>query len=187
MSTPYVGSGRLLEDSGGQSPPGGEVAGQVQEQAQRVADQAQTRVREEVERRASDLGARAGSTAEDLRDVAEHLRSQGKDGPARLAEQAAQRVSRASAYLQGSDGDRLLHDVEELGRRRPWVAVAGGAALGLAASRFLKASSTQRYRRSSVASGPRRAVTPVRSPGAPASATPAGGRFQAPSGSALEE
>jgi hypothetical protein len=104
------------------------------------------RAREQVEQRASDVGARANSTADDLRVVAEHLRAEGKDGPAHLAEAAAEHVARAGEYLQGTDGERLIRDLEELGRRRPWAAVIGGAAVGLAASRMLKASSTDRYR-----------------------------------------
>ena len=31
------------------------------------------------------------------------------------------------------------------GRRQPWAVIAGGLALGFAASRFLKASSSRRY------------------------------------------
>ena len=118
----------------------------VREQAQSVGEQARARAREQVDRQSSDLGTRASSVAEDLRSVAEHLRSQGKTGPAGLVEQAAQRVAGAGDYLQGTDGNRILHDVEALGRRRPWTAIAGGLAAGVAASRLLKASSTDRYR-----------------------------------------
>ena len=118
----------------------------------RWATQARARTREQVDQRSSELGTRASSVAEDLRSVAEHLRSQGKTGPAGLVEQAAQRVAGAGDYLQGTDGNQILHDVESLGRRRPWTAIAGGLAAGIAASRLLKASSTDRYR----TGGPRR-------------------------------
>ena len=119
---------------------------QAREQAQSVGEQARARTREQVDQRSNELGTRASSMAEDLRSVAEHLRSQGKGGPAGLVEQAAQRVSGAGDYLQGTDGNRLLHDAEALGRRRPWTAIAAGLAAGVAASRLLKASSTDRYR-----------------------------------------
>jgi hypothetical protein len=38
--------------------------------------------------------------------------------------------------------------VEDFARRNPWAVAAGGLVLGLAASRMLKASSSQRYRSS---------------------------------------
>lgn len=125
----------------------GGLAGQVQERAQTAAVQARARAREEVERRSMDVAGKASTAAEDLRDVAAHLRSQGKDAPALVAEQAAERFSRVGDYLQTSDSEQVLNDVEAFGRRRPWAVIAGGAAVGLVASRFLKASSTDRYRR----------------------------------------
>ena len=87
-------------------------------------------------------GERVGSTAQDTRSVADELRKQGKDQPAKLAEQAAQRAESLGDYLQRSDGDTILRDVEDFGRRQPWAVIAGGLALGFAASRFLKASSS---------------------------------------------
>ena len=126
----------------------------MREQAQSVGEQARARAREQVDRGSSQLGMHASSVAEDLRSVAEHLRSQGKTGPAGLVEQAAQRVAGAGDYLQGTDGNRILHDVESLGRRRPWTAIAGGLAAGLAASRLLKASSTDRYRTANMGAVP---------------------------------
>ena len=85
------------------------------------------------------------STASDIRSVADQLRDQGKDQPAKLAEQAAQRAETLGDYLQRSDGDTILSDLEDFGRRQPWAVIAGGVALGFAASRFLKASSSRRY------------------------------------------
>jgi len=80
-----------------------------------------------------------------MRSVAEQLRQQGKDQPARLAEQAADRAERVGGYLKHADADTILGDLEDFGRRRPWAVIAGGLALGIAASRFLKASSSRRY------------------------------------------
>ena len=80
-----------------------------------------------------------------MRSVGEHLRAEGKDKPAQLADQAAARVADLGDYLKHSDGDRILRDVERFGRDRPWAVMAGGVVLGIAASRFLKASSSRRY------------------------------------------
>jgi hypothetical protein len=81
--------------------------------------------------------------------VSEQLREQGKDQPAKLADQAADRAERLGSYLTESDADRILGDIEDFGRRQPLAIVAGGLALGFVASRFLKASSQTRYRASS--------------------------------------
>ena len=90
-------------------------------------------------------GDRVGGFASDTRSVGEELRKQGKDRPAKLADQVSDRAERLGDYLKQSDADRILHDVEDFGRRQPWAVIAGGMALGIVASRFLKASSSSRY------------------------------------------
>jgi type VI protein secretion system component VasK len=134
-------------------------AEQAKQQVQQAGGQAKEKLREQVDRRSTQAGERVGATAQDVRSVAEELRKQGKDQPAKLAEQAAERVERVGGYLKESDADRILRDVEDFGREKPWAVALGGLALGFAASRFLKASSTQRYShlRSEPSSTPRRA------------------------------
>jgi ElaB/YqjD/DUF883 family membrane-anchored ribosome-binding protein len=126
-----------------------EVKGQAQEKVQEASGQAKDRVREQVDQRSTQAGERVASAARDARSVGEELRRQGKDQPAKVADQAADRAERLGGYLQESDADRILRDVEDFGRRQPWAVVAGGLALGFLASRFLKASSEQRYRTAS--------------------------------------
>jgi hypothetical protein len=121
---------------------------QAKEKAGQARDQARAKVREQVDQRTTQAGERVGSAAGDVRSVAEELRRQGKDKPAQLAEQAAERTERLGAYLTESDGDTILNDVEQFARSRPWAVAAGGLALGFAASRLLKASSAERYRQS---------------------------------------
>jgi ElaB/YqjD/DUF883 family membrane-anchored ribosome-binding protein len=125
-----------------------EVASQAQDRAREAAGQARGRMREQVDRRSTEIGERVGGTAGDARTVAEELRNQGKDAPAKYVEQAADRVERLGGYLQESDADRILGDVEDYARRNPWAVAAAGLALGFAASRMLKASSGERYRSS---------------------------------------
>ena len=72
--------------------------------------------------------------AGDVRSVGEELRKQGKDGPAKVADQAAERAEQVGSYLQDSNADRILRDAEDFGRRKPWAVVAGGLALGFAAA-----------------------------------------------------
>jgi broad specificity phosphatase PhoE len=118
---------------------------QAKDKAQEAAGQAKGRVREQVDQRSTQAGEQVTSTAQDVRAVSDELRKQGKDKPAQLADQAAERAERLGSYLKESDADRILSDIEDFGRKQPWAIVAGGVALGFLGSRFLKASSRQRY------------------------------------------
>jgi hypothetical protein len=122
-----------------------DAAGQAQEKAQQAAGQARNRVRDEVDTRSTQAGEQAETVANDVRSVGEHLRAEGKDKPAELADKAAARVADLGDYLKRSDGDAILRDVERFGRDKPWAVMAGGVVLGIAASRFLKASSSRRF------------------------------------------
>lgn len=122
-----------------------DVREQAGEQVRKAGGQARDRVREQVDQRSTQAGEQVRRQATDLRDVAQQLREQGKDAPARMADQAAERVERAGSWLKDSDADRILGDVEDFARSNPWAVAAGGVALGFAASRVLKASSSRRY------------------------------------------
>jgi hypothetical protein len=132
-------------DGGGAKEKAQEAAGQAKDKASEAAGQAKNRLAVEVDTRSTQAGAQLRATADDVRSVAVELRGQGKDKPAELAAQAAERVQRIGDYLHHSDGDRLLRDVEDFARSKPWAVAAGGLALGFALSRFLKASSARRY------------------------------------------
>jgi hypothetical protein len=123
----------------------GEKAEVVQDKARDAAQQARGRFRDQVDQRSTQAGERLAGSAADVRSVAEELRRQGKDTPARLVEQLAGQADRTADYLKGASGDRILRDVEDFARSNPWAVAAGGLALGFAASRFLKASSSRRY------------------------------------------
>ncbi|MEA2403642.1 MAG: hypothetical protein QOE08_289 [Thermoleophilaceae bacterium] len=144
-SPPNGDTGKAEEAAGQAKDKAQEVAGQAQEKAQQAAGQAKDRVREQVDQRSTQAGEQVTGTAGDRRAVADTLREQGKDQPAKLAQQAADRTERLGSYLTESSSDRILSDVEDFARKQPWAVVAGGIALGFAASRFLKASSSERY------------------------------------------
>lgn len=122
-----------------------EVAGQAQEKAREAAGKAQEGIRQQIDDRSTKAGEQVSSTAQDLRSVGEELRKQGKDTPAKLADRAAEQTEKVGSYLKDNGPDKMLHDVEDFGRQRPWAALAGGLALGVVAARFLKASSRSRY------------------------------------------
>jgi gas vesicle protein len=124
-----------------------EVKDQAKEQVQQVAGQAKGRLSSQVDQRSTQAGQQVSQQASDLRSVGQQLREQGKEGPAKVADQVAERVEGVGNWLTNSDGDKLLHDIEDFGRRQPTAVLVGGLALGFLASRFLKASSSDRYER----------------------------------------
>lgn len=117
----------------------------AQEKVKEGAATLQSRAREQVDHRSTQAGEQMSSSAQALRSTSQQLREEGQDGPARAAERAADQVERVGGYLTESDADRILHDVEDFGRRQPLAVAAIGMAAGFAASRFLKASSSTRY------------------------------------------
>jgi hypothetical protein len=162
MTQTDAGTGEQVKEKAG------EVAGQAQEKAQQAVGQARDQVRSQIDQRSTDAGRKMSEQGGDLRAVGDQLREQGKDGPAKLADQAAQHVERAGTWLTESDADRILGDVEDAARKNPWAVVAGGLALGFAASRFLKASSSERYQaRGGNAPSDRRALPRPMEPGDP--------------------
>jgi hypothetical protein len=134
---------------------------QAKDKAQEAGQQAKGRVRDEVDRRSTEIGEQATSVADAIRQASQQLRDQGKEPAAKPLEQAAQRMESAGQWLRDSDGDTILRDAEDFGRRKPLVVAAGGIAIGFALSRLLKASSSNRYRGRSQGSGGLPAAPPA--------------------------
>ena len=118
-----------------------QVASQASEQARNLADQAKS----QVDERSTQYGQKVTEHASSVRSVADHLRTQGKESEAKYAEQAAEKIEKAGSWLAESDADKILREIEDFGRQRPWAVIGAGIAIGVAASRMLKASSTQRF------------------------------------------
>ena len=122
-----------------------EVAGQAKEQASNALGQAKDQARTQIDERSTQAGQQVSEHADSFRKVSETLREQGQDKPAQLAEQAATKIEGLGTYLQDKDADTILSDIEDFARKQPVAVIAGGLALGFFASRFLKASQTERY------------------------------------------
>jgi hypothetical protein len=122
-----------------------EKAQEAQEKLKGGAQQAQARMREQVDQRSTQAGEQVSATAEALRKTSQQLREQGQDGQAQAAEKAAHHADRLGSYLSESNADRILSDLEDFGRRQPMAVIGLGVAAGFLASRFLKASSRERY------------------------------------------
>jgi len=122
-----------------------EKAQEAQEKLKGGAQQAQARMREQVDQRSTQAGEQVGATAQALRTTSRQLRDHGQDAQAQAAEKAAHHAERLGGYLSESSADRILSDLEDFGRRQPLAVIGLGVAAGFVASRFLKASSRDRY------------------------------------------
>src|SRR5829696_3967365 len=80
-----------------------QAAGQAKEQAQQAAGQAKGALRTQVDQRSTDAGQKVGGFASDVRSVGDQLREQGKEQPAKLADQAADRAEQLSRYLTNAN------------------------------------------------------------------------------------
>jgi ElaB/YqjD/DUF883 family membrane-anchored ribosome-binding protein len=123
-----------------------EAASTAQEKAVELKEQGKSKLGDTLDRRTNDAGVQARKMAQALRQSSEQLANEGNGQQASgLAEGAADRIERLGGYLERTSGDELMRDVEDFARRRPWIVAGIGLVAGLAASRFLKASSERRY------------------------------------------
>jgi ElaB/YqjD/DUF883 family membrane-anchored ribosome-binding protein len=122
-----------------------DAASAAQEKASELREQGSARLRDQFDQRSSQAGSQVRSLAEALRRSGNDLRNQGNGNAAQLTGQAADRIERLGSYLEQKRGDELMRDVEAFARKRPWLLAGIGALAGVAAARFTKASSEQRY------------------------------------------
>jgi hypothetical protein len=131
----------------GTNPPdaqGSEGIQQVADRAHDLAGTAQVKIRDQIDTRSTQAGEQVSATAMALRSGAEELYRQGNESAGDAAQRAAAQAERLGSYLQAADADQILSDVEDIARRNPWAVAAGGVVAGIAAARFLKASSARR-------------------------------------------
>lgn len=122
-----------------------EAASKAQDRASELREQGSMRLREQVDQRSTEVGTQVSSLAEALRRSGNDLQNEGNDKAAQLASQVADRLEGLGSYLQRMSGDEVMSDVESFARRRPWMLAGVGLLAGVAASRFMKASSEKRY------------------------------------------
>ncbi len=155
--------------SPGQSAPE-QAKEKVQEVASGASEQARTRVADVVTQRSTDAGQQVNKTAQALRKTSSELNGP----PAKIVDALAGRVEGLGGYLESTNGDQLLHDIENLARRQPNAVIFGGLTLGFIASRLLKASSTKRYQSSTADNGTYGATGYGRQAGLPRTGTAGG-------------
>ncbi|MEA2664682.1 MAG: hypothetical protein QOI11_1626 [Candidatus Eremiobacteraeota bacterium] len=119
----------------------------VRQTAQQAVDQSKSFLGKQVDGKTTEIGQQIGSVAQELRSVGDQLKQSPIAGPvAGYVDQGVEYVERLGRYLQDADSDRLIGDLESFARQQPWAVAAGALVVGFAASRFLKTSSTRRYR-----------------------------------------
>jgi ElaB/YqjD/DUF883 family membrane-anchored ribosome-binding protein len=117
----------------------------AQEKASELREQGSARLRDQFDQRSNQAGSQARSLAEALRRSGNDLNGEGSGNVSQLTGQAADRIDRLGSYLEQKSGDELMRDIETFARRRPWMLAGLGMLAGVAAARFMKASSEQRY------------------------------------------
>jgi ElaB/YqjD/DUF883 family membrane-anchored ribosome-binding protein len=122
-----------------------DAASAAQDKVSGLREQGTLRLRDQFDQRSSQAGSRVRSLAEALRRSGDEMRSEGDANAGQLSGQAADRIERLASYLEQKNGDELMRDVESFARRRPWLLAGLGILAGVATSRFMKASSEQRY------------------------------------------
>ncbi len=104
-------------------------------------DQSKSFLSKYLDDRSTRAGQQIGALAGDLRLAGEQLRGYGVPSFATIyVDHGADLIDRVGRYLEVTDGDRLIGDLENYARRRPWIVAGAAAATGFAASRFLKTS-----------------------------------------------
>jgi ElaB/YqjD/DUF883 family membrane-anchored ribosome-binding protein len=122
----------------------GDAASLAQEKASELREQGSARLRDHLDERSTKMGSQVRSLATALRRSGNDLSDEGNGNASQLTTQAADRIERVGSYLEQKSGAELMGDVEKFARRRPWLLAGLGMAAGLAAARFVKASSEQR-------------------------------------------
>lgn len=122
---------------------------EVSETAQKAVNQSKSFLGKQVDERTTQLGQQIENVAKDIRNAGDQLRQNGIGAAAGYVDRGADVVEQVGRYLEHADSERLVADLEGVARRQPWTFAAGALALGFATSRFLKTSSSRRYRRSS--------------------------------------
>jgi hypothetical protein len=144
--------------SGYQSGDDGSRAAHAQEKVQETAHQASNAtaryVRDQAESRGKQVADELQSVSAALRRSSDALHADGNEKAARGIGLVTERMDGLGRYLGGTGGDQMLRDLERFGRRKPWGMIGLGLGVGLAASRFLKASSGRRFEQAGTPQAP---------------------------------
>jgi predicted phage tail protein len=117
----------------------------VKQDARQTAQALKERARDRLEQGKSGAADQAEAVAEAVDDTAERLRGQ-NESLAEYGHKISAAVSGMAERLRNSSLDQLAADAQDFARRNPSVFVIGSIAVGVALSRFVKASAQGRDR-----------------------------------------
>lgn len=121
-----------------------EVADEAKKQASVLTDQAKTKAKSSLHSQKEMAAQELHGVARALRQTGGNLREQDQTMFAQYSNQMADRVDRASTYLEEHDLEDLVYEAEDFARRRPELFIGGAFTLGLLAARFLKSTAPSR-------------------------------------------
>ncbi|HEX2142375.1 MAG TPA: hypothetical protein VHK28_08925 [Candidatus Limnocylindria bacterium] len=131
----------------------GQKAGKA---ASDVVDSAKSTATERANMQKERVASGIQQVAEAIHRVSGELRVD-QPAVASVADTAAQQAERIGSFLRESDVNQLVRNTEDFARRQPLIFYGGAFAIGLLASRFLKAGASQQNGgRSWQATGPGR-------------------------------
>ena len=100
---------------------------------------------QQIEMRAAQAGAQVRAVAHTVQTLADDFRKEPSTAlVADLTERGAEAIDRVGIYLEETEFETLLADAEEYSRDHPLVVAALGIALGIVASRLVKATAARR-------------------------------------------
>lgn len=146
-STPQVAKDEAAEVARAAAHGGGQVAGTVGEQANRVASETADQARNLFEESKGQLAdqARAGQrkAATGLHALADQLhgmseKDDGKGMVPEVARQASERARTVASWLEEREPGDLLDEVRRFARRKPGVFLAGAALAGVVVGRLTR-------------------------------------------------
>lgn len=127
--------------NGNHSPSQSSLSDKASELGNDVKKAAQTRAEEGTDTAKRSLSSTASHGAEALGHAADSLRDQGEERLAQATTSVASALSDYSRRIEKHTAEDLIQDAVSLARKNPTLFVLGGLGLGLALSRFFKASS----------------------------------------------
>jgi hypothetical protein len=122
-----------------------EAVDAAQDKAAELRHEGSLQLRDQLDRRSNEAGSQVRSVAQALRRSGDELRTEGNSTAAQWTGQAADKLEQLGSYLEQARGDDLMREIEGFARRRPWMLAGIGMLAGIAAARFMKASSENRY------------------------------------------
>lgn len=120
---------------------GMELVHQAQDKAGDIVDQVQSQVKEKLTEEKNAASTSLSHVAEAIQEAGRSLRGREQTGLGDYADGAAKMVTNFSQYLQTTEIDNFVGDLQTAARRRPALFIGGFFVVGLIAGRFLKSSS----------------------------------------------